>query len=283
LKNSGTSVAKSDASDNWNRIRLVWTGDARVARVARIVCDLSGGSVSGMRILDLAFDVGNFSLELAQLGAKEVVGVEGRDKIAAATEKASTLGLSNVRFEQGDVRDVSPQTHGTFDVVLCLGILYHLDTSDVFEFAENVAALTDKFAIVETQVSLSRKRQVQHRGVTYWGKRYPEDIAQTGASLDNPVSFWPTRASLFNLLRRVGFTTIADVQVPAVPEANMWQDHVCLVAIKGRPQAFEPAQPTMWPERLRHHAHPTQGLRWRLGEGLQRLRGRGIPSLFRRP
>jgi len=96
----------------------MWAGDARVARVARVVSDLTGGELSETRILDLACDEGNFAIELAAMAAAEVVGIEGRDKLASANAKRESRGLSNVRFERGDVREVTAQTHGIFDVVL---------------------------------------------------------------------------------------------------------------------------------------------------------------------
>jgi SAM-dependent methyltransferase len=261
----------------------MWSGDARVARVARVVSDLTGGALGDTRILDLACDEGNFALELAEMGAAEVLGIEGRDKLARANAQREARGLANVRFEQGDVREVTAQTHGVFDVVLCLGILYHFDTPDVFRFAGNLAGLTGRYAIVETQVSLTRKRREVHNGHEYWGRSYPEDVSKSGASLDNPESFWPTKASLFNLLQDAGFTSLAEIQVPAVPEVNAFRDHVVLIAAKGQPLASDQPRPARWPERLAPTAHPTQGLRWRLLEQARRIRGDGLSTIFRRP
>jgi SAM-dependent methyltransferase len=261
----------------------MWVGDARVARIARVVCDVSGGSLQGLRILDLGCDQGNFALQLAQLGAAEVVGIEARDQVKDATARRDELGLENAHFEQGDVRAITPESHGMFDVVLCLGILYHLDVPEVFQFAENVARLTNRFAIVETQISLSRKRKASYEGREYWGKSYPEDVSMRGASIDNPESFWPTRASLLNLLQSVGFSTVSEVHVPAIPDLDAWRDHLVLIAVKGAAQPFDPPEAAAWPERLSRQAHPTQGLRWRVNERLQRLRGGGLPAIFHRP
>lgn len=261
----------------------MWAGDARVARVARVVWDLAGGSLADLRILDLACDEGNFSVALAQLGAAEVLGIEGRDKLDAANAQRQALGLSNVRFERGDVRQVTADTHGAFDVVLCLGILYHFDVPDVFHFADNLAGLTRRYAIIETQVGLSDKRREVHNGREYRGTTYPEDVAMSGASLDNPESFWPTRPSLLNLLQAVGFTTVAEVLIPAIPDVNAFRDHVMLVAARGERQDFDPRQPADWPERLPLLAHPAQGLRWRLMERIGRARGGGMPQIFQRP
>jgi SAM-dependent methyltransferase len=251
--------------------------------VARIACDLAGGSLQGWTVLDLACDEGNFTLQLGELDADASLGIEGRgEKLERANAQREARGLTNVRFEQEDVRRVTAETHGVFDLVLCLGILYHFDTPDVFRFAENLAGLTRRYAIIETQTSLSRRRTESDNGHEYWGLTYPEDIAMSGASLDNPESFWPTRASLFNLLQNVGFTSVAEVQVPAIPSVNALRDHVVLIAAKGKPQRFDPPDRTPWPERLPLGAHPAQGVRWRIIERIAQARGRGLGEFFSR-
>jgi SAM-dependent methyltransferase len=264
----------------------MWTGDARVVRVARVVTDLCGGSLAGRRVIDLACDEGNFSTELAARGAAEVIGVEGRARQAIARERAERRGVVNVRFEQGDVRHVTSTTHGSFDVVLCLGILYHLDTPDVFEFARNVVGLTKPggFALIETNVGLTRPRRETFDARTYWGKSYPEDLARVGASLDNLQSFWPTRTSLFNLLQHVGFTSVLQVTMPVIPVVDQMVDHLLLAAVKGAPAEFDAREAEVWPERLTPGAHPTQGARWRLLERGRALTGRGrMAAIFQPP
>jgi len=261
----------------------MWTGDARVARVAT---DLAGGSLEGMRVLDLACDEGNFANEVAEIGAAEVVGIEVRDSVYVARERARVRHLENARFEQGDVRNVTNATHGTFDIVLCLGIMYHLDTPAVFDFAHNLQGLVKDggFALIETQIALKPRRTESYNDRVYRGKSYTEDVTMQGASIDNPLSFWPTRPSLMNLLSEAGFTSVLQVAVPAIPVVDQLVDHVVLAAFKGIPHPFDPTEPAVWAERRAAWAHPTQGLRWRLLERLRRLGGRSrMRAIFRRP
>lgn len=87
-----------------------------------------GGGLSGKRVLDIACNSGFWSFQCALLGAREVVGFDAR---AALVEQAFLVqeitGLSNVRFQVLDFREMAPAAlGGTFDVVLNLGILYHL-------------------------------------------------------------------------------------------------------------------------------------------------------------
>jgi 2-polyprenyl-3-methyl-5-hydroxy-6-metoxy-1,4-benzoquinol methylase len=66
-----------------------------------------------------------------------VVALEGRQ---ANLEKArfvkGILDLDHLELVLDDVRNLNKDRYGFFDVVLCLGILYHLDTPDVMNFVE---------------------------------------------------------------------------------------------------------------------------------------------------
>lgn len=126
-------------------------------------------------------------------------------------------------------------------------------------------------------MGLSRRAKVSHRGREYEGFWYPEDTSQWGASLDNPRSFWPTRPSLLNLLADAGFSSVAEVLHPAAASVIPYQDHTLMLAFKGTPRGTAPR----WPEVVSKTAHPTQGLRYAVRDRLARLRGGGLPSLFR--
>lgn len=189
-----------------------------------------------------------------------VVGIEGRETWlhdARALQRARSL--ANLEFVHDDVRRLSRERNGEFDVVLCLGILYHLDVPDAFELIARVADVCRGFAIVETHVA--PKPEVGHdwRGRRYWGRISREHAAGTSpedklrdlrASLDNETAFWLTRASLCNLLRHVGFTSVSECHTPVANlfvgddrHVSLWGSRVTLAAIKG-----EPVRLTMCPE-----------------------------------
>jgi len=245
--------------------------NARLRRVAQIVEDASDGRVAGLRVLDLACLEGIYSIELALRGA-HVVGIEGRSaNLEKARFAAEALSLQGAEFVQDDVRNLSREKHGTFDVVLCLGILYHLDTPDVFHFVESIASVCTRFAIFDTHVGLTSRVAEAHRGRTYRGFRFVEhppgasETEKAGslwASLDNPTSFWPTRPSLLNLLSQAGFTSVHECHVPV--EADKPSDRVTLLAFRGRSATLrsapdaERAALTEWPERSLARPHPDQ-------------------------
>jgi SAM-dependent methyltransferase len=213
----------------------------KLRRVAQIVADVLGGDLEGARVLDLACLEGMYALELARRGAN-VVAIEGREaNLAKARFSARVLGL-DVDFRLGDVRHLSRAEHGEFDVVLCLGILYHLDVPDVFELVERAAEVCGRALVADTHVAPTVRGRETYRGETYGGHRLVEhDAASTAeerlqavwSSLDNVTSFALTRPSLERLLARCGFTSVYECHVPAEPAKQV--DRVTLLALKGDP------------------------------------------------
>jgi hypothetical protein len=181
------------------------------------------------------------------------------------------LGLDNITFVQDDVRNLSVEKYGRFDVVLCLGIFYHLNVPDVFHFAESIFEVCRRIAIIDTHVGLNSNKSHTYKGQTYYGWTFREHspeateeerLKSLWASLDNETSFWFTRPSLFNLLARTGFTSVHTCQNPAAPKKGTDSD--TLLAIKGERQEIL-STPTLnrlpdeqWPEKSLVGAHPGQ-------------------------
>jgi SAM-dependent methyltransferase len=251
--------------------------EQRVDRIVRVVEDSVRKPPGEIRVLDLACYEGAFALAFAERGAS-VLGLEAREEhVAKARFAAEALGNTRVEFEHADVRELSVERHGTFDVVLCLGILYHLDAPDCFEFLHRVADACEDLAVVETQVGLHADRTETWRGHAYRGRSYAEDPIHPGAAKDNRRSFWPTRPALINLMTDVGFTSTTEVLTPLVPSVIPFRDHVTFVGRKG---GGTPS-PERWPESGRSMAHPSQGWRYRVADRIATWRGGGTEQFFR--
>jgi len=212
----------------------------KVRRVIQILRDLAEPAGDKLRILDLACGEGVYAIEAALRGA-EVLALDARtERMGEGARTARRLGLVNLRFEQSDVRAVNVASHGQFDVIFFLGILYHLDVPDVFRVLENVRAMCRQMVIIDTHVCLTPRTRVEHDGRVYEGCEYrehgehdPDAVRRSRllASLDNTVSFWFTKKSLVDLLRATGFTSVLECYVPLEPLKP--QDRVTLVAMKG--------------------------------------------------
>jgi len=241
--------------------------EIRLRRVMQVISDVAAKSISSLRVLDLACLEGLFAVELAQQGA-EVVAIEGRKpNIEKARFVKEVLSLNNLELYHDDVRDLSVDKYGKFDVVLCLGILYHLTIPDVFLFLARLAEVCRGFAILETEVTPAPETCYAYDGREYWGKMRVEHADSSTpqeragalwASLDNLASFCLTRPSLYNILSRVGFTSVYECHNPRVDKGS---GRVTVLGIKGidRVLRTSPLVDSLtednWPERGRIYAN----------------------------
>lgn len=231
----------------------------RVLRHIQVVADLLSKPIAEARILDLACLEGGFTFELAMQGA-QAVGLEGREENLKKCRNAETrLGLRNSTFLQGDVRELSKAHHGSFDIVLCLGILYHLTAADGVDLLRRMYDVCERAVVIDTHIALFGEQHVNIGDARFSGRTYVEFAPGTAAenkraalasSLDNENSFWMTEESLARCLKAIGFTSVMKVVVPPIP-LNV-NDRVTLVAIKGAPVELQscdmPAQQDL-PER----------------------------------
>jgi SAM-dependent methyltransferase len=204
--------------------------DLRLHAIVRVLDVLFGANLGGLRIADLGCCEGGFSLALAQRGA-DVVGIEARH---LNLEKANLLrdhfGLKNLRFDLADVKDFAPDAHGQFDVVLALGILYHLDQP--VQWLQRVAAATCRVLIVDTHFApaddtamskldprLSALSPLESQDIGDWkpkGRWFhefdesAERESQLWASYSNSRSFWLTKESLLQSIVKSGFSLVLE-------------------------------------------------------------------------
>jgi SAM-dependent methyltransferase len=248
--------------------------DARVRRAVQLVSDLSKSRIKGLRILDLGCGEGGFALELGKQGA-EVVAIEGRPALAEKAEFArEALGLRHVSIVRGDVRRLTAEAYGFFDVVLALSILDRLDAPALFDVAKRLASVCKGFALIEARLAPSPRAAHVFEGATFRGAPHREHaaaasraqrLAATDRSLDNERSFHLTRASMLSLLARSGFSSLAEALDPEAGDDRPW-----LTAFKGRRVALVTSPqmnavfPPGWGE-----AHPPTPKR-----GIARLLGR---------
>jgi len=215
--------------------------DCRLRRIIQVAADLLGKPLSEAKVLDLACLEGHYGIEFAMHGAT-VVGIEVRESnIVKARYAQEQLGLKNITFIHDDVRNLSREKLGGFDIVICSGILYHLDVPDVFDLVRRIYDVCDRLVVIDTQIALSARVSVSDRGHTYSGLRYREHdeganretkYEDLWASIDNVESFWFTHPSLCNLIADAGFTSMLRVENPDMPATAV--DRQTYVAVKGQ-------------------------------------------------
>jgi 2-polyprenyl-3-methyl-5-hydroxy-6-metoxy-1,4-benzoquinol methylase len=214
----------------------------KVRRIMQITRDLSSRPFEALRILDVGCGEGVYAIEAGLRGAR-VVALDARtERMDLGAACAARHGIRSVRFIQDDVRHVTRQAYGEFDVVYMLGLLYHLDVPDVFAVLENIYHVCTAMLVVDTLISLTAEREVTWRDRVYRGQRCREhDDDDSPAmrrrrvlrSIDNTFSFRFTRESLIRALQASGFTSVFECHGPLEP--GKAEDRITVVAIKGVP------------------------------------------------
>ena len=161
--------------------------------------------LSGRTVLDVGCWDGFYSFAAERRGAKRVLATDsyvwqsGRKRGFLLAREA--LG-SKVEDREIDVLELSPERIGIFDVVLFLGVLYHMRHPMLA--LERVASVTGRLLIVETVIDLL---WVPGKALAF----YP------GTELgDDPTNwFGPTPAALEAMLRAAGFARVERVWPPS--------------------------------------------------------------------
>ncbi|MGZ5443293.1 MAG: class I SAM-dependent methyltransferase [Thermoanaerobaculia bacterium] len=81
--------------------------------------------MTGLRALDVGCSDGYFAFELEKRGG-DVLAIDFVPKDYTGFDVASRILGSSVEYRMENVYNVSPETYGEFDVVLLMGVLYHL-------------------------------------------------------------------------------------------------------------------------------------------------------------
>ncbi len=171
--------------------------EALRARVAQMPVPTD---LRGKRVLDIGAWDGWFSFEMERRGA-EVVAVDCIE-VPNFLYIREQLG-SKVGYRVMDVYDLSPQTVGRFDIVLFLGVLYHL--KHPLLALEKVCALTRELAIVDSFVTDFDADWAETAHDLPRMEFYETD--ELGGQLDN--WFGPNLACLLALCRTAGFARVS--------------------------------------------------------------------------
>ena len=155
----------------------------------------------GLTVLDIGAWDGYMSFEAERRGASRVLATDSfvwRNKVRAGKsgfEFARAALHSKVEDMEIDVMDLSPERVGTFDVVLFLGVLYHL--RHPLLALERVRSVTKKLLIMETHVDFL---QIERPAMAF----YP------GKELSNDPTNWcgPNEACCVAMLKDVGYRNI---------------------------------------------------------------------------
>jgi tRNA (mo5U34)-methyltransferase len=159
---------------------------------------LCGGSLTGKRVLDLGCNAGFWSLAALEAGADFVLGVEGRQMyIDQADLVFETKGVDRARYRflVGDLFSLDLHGDAPFDIVLCLGLLYHV--SKPMSLFERIGSWNTDILLIDTTVSLlpgAHLRIIEEK---------PDEPL---TAVDHVIAFVPTRQAVAKLAQEVGYS-----------------------------------------------------------------------------
>jgi tRNA (mo5U34)-methyltransferase len=167
--------------------------------------------LTGKTVLDIGAYDGFFSFAAERLGASRVLAADsyvwqrpgGKDGFEYARRQ---LG-SRVEDIEIEVLDISPETVGQFDVVLFLGVLYHM--RHPLLSLEKVASVTKERLVVETLIDLTFLRS-------------PAAAFYPWKMLRDETNWWgPNRAALMGMIESVGFETAVPYPIKRFSPARL--------------------------------------------------------------
>jgi 2-polyprenyl-3-methyl-5-hydroxy-6-metoxy-1,4-benzoquinol methylase len=166
-------------------------------------------SVRGKRVLDLFSGNGVFAVECALAGCQEVVGVEfDAERVRCAQFLGRVLERNGViapRFCQADVYTIAERFPRPFDIVLCLGGLYHI--ADAPYVLTQIRKLLRERLIVQTSGILPGRRN----RATFVIR--DDQTARGLTSLRGGKGVWKVSVPCFQaMLTHAGFRVLEDKQ-----------------------------------------------------------------------
>ena len=197
------------------------------------IADAIPADLTGKTVLDIGCNAGFYSIEMKKRGASRVLGIDFDDVYLNQARFAAEVAEADIEFQKMSVYDVGALGE-KFDVVIFMGVLYHL--------RHPLLALDLIREHVTKDVMIFQSMQRGSRDVPEIAENYPfsdyalfDDPAYPKLHFiehryaDDPTNWWvPNAACAEAMLRSSGF------EITAHPEAEVY---ICRVASQS-PHAF---------------------------------------------
>lgn len=175
-------------------------GDKAGSRVEHVIDPVIahfGGSLAGKRVLDLGCNAGYFSLKAIEAGCDFVLGVDGRQMhIDQANLVFETKEVDSDRyaFACGNILDFDYSTAAPFDLVLCLGVLYHVNKP--ISLFETIDRINTDMLVIDTKISPLPGSVVDLRR---------ESLAGFKNAVDYDLVMVPTAQAVIDMVQLFGY------------------------------------------------------------------------------
>jgi tRNA (mo5U34)-methyltransferase len=188
--------------------------------------------LTGKSVLDIGCNAGFYSIEMKKRGAARVVAIDSDEKYLNQARFAASVHQLDIEFRNMNVYEV-PQLRERFDLVIFMGVLYHLRhpllaldllhehvTKDLLLFQSMQRGSTN-VADVEANYPFSETRIFDNEG-------YPRMHFVEHEYSNDWTNWWiPNRACVEAMLRSSGFDIIdhpeEEVYVCKRRESRSWE------------------------------------------------------------
>ena len=161
---------------------------------------LFGGSLAGKRVLDLACNAGFWSLCAVRAGCDYVLGIEGRQMHVDQANfvfEVKEVEKDRYDFVVGDIFETDLRQFGTFDVVLCLGLMYHI--SKHMNLMEKISEINDDVLVIDTTLSGARGSFLEVQ------RQDPDSFM---SAVDRGLAMKPTKQAVRDLVEEFGYSVV---------------------------------------------------------------------------
>jgi tRNA (mo5U34)-methyltransferase len=170
--------------------------------------------LGGRSVLDVGCNAGFYSIEMKKRGAGRVVGIDSDDVyLAQGRFAAEVSGCPDIEFRNLSVYDVG-QLGETFDVVIFMGVLYHLRhpllALDILH-----DTVVGEMLIFQSMQRGSRDLMPLNDDYPFWetsifsDEAYPKMYFVEKRYAHDPTNWWiPNRACVEAMLRSSGFVIV---------------------------------------------------------------------------
>ena len=169
--------------------------------------------LSGKTVLDIGCNAGFYSIEMKRRGAERVIGIDSDERYLAQARFAAEVCAVEIEFRQMSVYDVA-QLQEKFDVVLFMGVLYHLRHPLLALDLLYEHAVSD-LLVFQSMLRGSEQVEEVERDYHFWRADifecpgFPLMYFIENRYAGDPTNWWiPNRAGMEAMLRSAGFKII---------------------------------------------------------------------------
>jgi 2-polyprenyl-3-methyl-5-hydroxy-6-metoxy-1,4-benzoquinol methylase len=170
----------------------------------------SSGYFAGKRVLDLGCNAGYWSLSAIEAGCEYVLGIDARGMHidqARLVFAVNEIPAGKYQFLHENIFEYLKNSSDQFDVVFCLGLLYHV--CKPMELLEGIARINTGLLLIDSTVLNTGSSTIELR-------REPLDDPRMAA--DYELVFLPSPTAIADMVTTLGYGCL-----PLLPRFDNWE------------------------------------------------------------